>query len=279
MTISIGVTEMSVQHVSGIPRLSHAEAGRLAQTEYERVLALLESLGDEDWSQPTYCAKWDVRDMTAHLAGAVTGSASFAEFRRQNVQNPYLKEFADSVDGTNKLQLEERADKTPAELVAEFRQNGQTAVNNRNKLPWLVRKVHMPMGSLGFALVEYLMDTIYPRDQWMHRYDICAATGKEMVITREHDGRIVSLVIRDLARKLQKQMQSRTIDLILYGEAGAIYRFGRDTQSSASLEMDFFDFNLLASGRIKVTEVVNRTAVNGDQSAANWFLNQIAVPY
>lgn len=279
MTLSIEAAEMIVQHVTTIPKSTHAEAGQLSQMAYERLLDVLMQLSGADWTQPTYCTEWTVRDMTAHLAGSVTGSTSFAEFRRQNVQNPYLKEFSDPVDGTNKLQLEERANKTPAELVAEFRQNGQVAVNNRQKLPWPVRKIHLPMGSLGFTSIEYLMDVIYPRDQWMHRYDICAATGKEMVVTPEHDGRIIALILRDLARNLKKQLGSRTIDLHLRGALEATYRFGRGSRPTAVIEMDFFDFNLLASGRKKVADVVGQTTVSGDQTAADWFLHHISVVY
>ena len=279
MTRSIGAAEMAVQHVATIPKSTHAEAGRLSQIAYERLLAVLTQLSGTDWTQPTYCTEWTVRDMTAHLAGAVTGSNSFAEFFRQNVQNPYLKAFSDPVDGTNKLQLEDRKHKTPAELVAEFRQNGQIAVHNRQNLPWLVRKIHLPMGSLGFAALEYLMDVIYPRDQWMHRYDICTATGKEMIVTPEHDGRLISLVLRDLAQNLKKQLGDFTIDLRLFGALEIAYRFGQGSHPTADIEMDFFDFNLLASGRIKVADVVGQTAVSGDQTAADWFLDHISVVY
>lgn len=201
MMISIGVREM-VQKAIDIPACTHAEAGKLSQVAYERLLALLETLQGDEWQQPTYCTEWRVLDMVAHLAGSVTGSTSFAEFKRQNVSNPYLKD--DPINGMNKLQVEERADKSTAELITEFRQNGQIAVNNRQRLPWLLRKIRVPMGELGFASFEYLMDIIYPRDQWMHRYDICAATGKKMVVTAEHDGRIVALVLRDIAQKLRK---------------------------------------------------------------------------
>jgi len=279
MTLSIGEAKMTVPHVSTIPKSTHKEAGQLSQVAYERLLDVLMQLSGTDWTQPTYCTEWTVRDMTAHLAGAVTGSTSIAEFRRQNVQNPYLKEFSDPVDGTNKLQLEDRAGKTPAELVAEFRQNGQVAVNNRQKLPWLVRNIHLQMGSLGFASIEYLMDVIYPRDQWMHRYDICAATGKEMVVTPEHDGRLIALILRDLAQNLKKQLGSRTVDLRLFGALEATYRFGRGSRPTAVIEMDFFDFNLLASGRKKVAHVMGQTAVSGENTAADWFLTNISVVY
>jgi len=279
MNASIDATAMAAQRAAGIPKLTHTEAGHLAQTEYERVLALLETLAGDDWTQPTYCTEWNVRQMVGHLAGSVTESISFAEFRRQTMQNPYLKDFDKMEDAINKLQVEERADKTPAELVAEFRHNGPVALNNRQKLPWLVRKIHLPMGSLGFTSVEYLVDTIYSRDQWMHRYDICAATGKEMVVTPAHDGRIVALVVRDAARKLKSELAQRTIALRLVGAIEATYLLGNKTIPDCTVAMDLFDFNLLASGRITAEETAGRTAVSGDRATANWFLAHIEVPY
>lgn len=281
MTLSIGVNEMTRQNVAHIPPLTHAEAGKLSQTEYERLLAVLETLSGDDWQQPTYCTEWRVRQMVAHLAGAVAGSSSYAEFIRQNVTNPYAKAAAEPVDGTNKLQIEERTSHTPAELVAEFRQKGQIAVNNRQKLPWLIRKTRLPMGSLGLASFEYLMDTIYPRDQWMHRYDICAATGKhkQMITTPEHDGRIVALVLRDIAKKLRKPLGNRTIVLRLLGNAGGEYQFGNKATPDCTVEIDVFAFNLRASGRITVEEAWGKTAVSGDPAAAKWFLTNCEVMY
>lgn len=276
MMISVGV-QTRMQKAIDIPACNHAEAGKLSQVAYERVLALLETLQGDEWQQPTYCTEWTVRDIVAHLAGSVTGSTTFAEFKRQNVSNPYLKD--DPINGMNKLQVEERADKTTAELITEFRQNGQIAVNNRQKLPWLLRKIRVPMGELGLASFEYLMDIIYPRDQWMHRYDICAATGKKMVVTAEHDGRIVALVLRDIARKLRKILGSRTILLQLTGALTAEYQFGGKDTPDCTVTMDFFDFNLLASGRISVDEVMGRAAVTGDNTTANWFLQNLEVSY
>ncbi|MBW7882131.1 MAG: maleylpyruvate isomerase family mycothiol-dependent enzyme [Caldilineaceae bacterium] len=274
-----GMKAMAAQSATAIPRLTHAEAGLLSQTEYERVLALLESLEGDDWAQPTYCTEWTVRDMVAHLAGAVTGSTTFAEFWRQNVANPYLRQVDDPVDGINRLQLEERAARTTAELVAEFRRNGQIAVRNRRKLLWPVRKIHLPMGSLGFASVEYLMDTIYPRDQWMHRYDICAATGKQLVVTPEHDGRIVALVLLDIAKKLKGQLAQRSVALRLTGEIGGEFLLGRSTNPGCTVAMDLIDLNLRASGRISVEEALERTVISGDRATGLWFLSNMEVPY
>lgn len=280
MTTLTHLTTQAEQSVWQIPRLTHAEATRLAQTEYERTLAVLESLSGDDWAQPTYCTAWTVREMVAHLAGAVTGSTSVGEFVRQNLTNPYLKQVTDPVDAINKLQIEERAHRTPAELVAEFRTSGQAAVHNRDRLPWIVRKLPAPMGpTLGLKPLDYLFDTLYPRDQWMHRYDLCAATGKPMQVTPEHDGRIVALVLRDIARKLRRQLAHRSVMLHLRGALDGDFLFGRAAAVQCRVEMDVFDLNLRASGRIAVAEALTRTVIHGERAVADWFLNQMEVAY
>ena len=100
-----------------------------------------------------------------YSATSPAGSTSLAEFVRQNVTHPYAREAANSVDGTNRLQIEERASKTTAELITEFHQHGPVAIKNRQKLPWLVRQIPIPAAKT----FGYLMDIIYPRDEWMHR--------------------------------------------------------------------------------------------------------------
>ncbi len=277
MTIALGAT--AVKNALNIPKLTHAEAGVLSRTEYERVLAVLESLDGDDWTRPTYCTEWDVHDMVAHLSGSVTGSASFAEFKKQYLTNPYLRQVDKLEDGINRLQVEERADKAGAELVAEFRHNGPIAISKRQGLPWLVRKIPLPMGTLGFSPLEYLMDTIFPRDEWMHRYDICAATGKRMVVTADHDGRLVALIVRELALRLKKEMGRRAVLLRLVGAIEGEYLFGGGATPDCTIELDVFDFNLLASGRIMADEAMDRAVISGDTAVAHWFLAHTEVPY
>lgn len=285
MTIALGKQdeqdemEAAYQEVMSLPGLSHAEAGPMAQKEYELLAALLGELEGEDWTLPTYCTEWDVRAMVAHLAGAVAGSTTVREFIRQNIFNPYAKDFAEPVDGTNKLQIEERAEMSTAELVAEFREKGQIAVRNRQKLPWLVRNLRAPMGSLGLASIEYLMDTIYVRDQWMHRYDICVATGRPFNGQPAHDRRVTELVLRDIGRKLRRRLGERTIDLRLTGPAGGVYRFGKKERAGSTITIDLFDFNLRASGRITPADALSRAAITGDPSAARWFIDNLEVMY
>ncbi len=264
-----------IQNASDIRPVAHAEAGKHSRTEYERVLALLESLEGDDWLQQTYCTEWRVREMASHLAGSMTGSTSLAEFLRQNVTHPYVKEAEKTADGTNRLQVEERASKTTAEIIDEFRQNGPVAIKNRQKLPWLVRHIPIPEAH-NFG---YLINIIYPRDEWMHRYDICAATGKKMVITPEHDGRLTDLVMLDIAKKLKRSLVSRTVVVHITGALTGTYQFGNNAEPDCTLSIDLYDLHLRASERISAEEALRRTAVSGDETTAHWFLSNATVLY
>ena len=132
---------------------------------------------------------------------------------------------------------------------------------------------------MGLTPLEYLLDTLYPRDQWMHRYDICAAAGKKMVVTSEHDGRITALVVRDIGRKLKGQVGQRSLALRITGAIGGEYVFGPAAEPACTLQMDVFDFHLRASGRIPVEEAARHAVFGGDRAIGEWFLQYMEVVY
>jgi hypothetical protein len=82
-----------------------------------------------------------------------------------------------------------------------------------------------------------------------------------------------------VAKKLGKLLGGRSIVLQLTGALTVEYQFGNQAAPDCTVTMDFFDFNLRASGRISVAEAMGRTAVNGDKDTANWFLQNLEVPY
>lgn len=279
-TLTLSGNQDQFQDALAIPALAHDEAGALSAVEAQRLLALMASLTGDDWLQPTDCSAWRVREIVAHLAGAVAAQASWAEFRRQNMGNPYMSEVEIKIDAINRRQVEDRAGIPPEELVAEYQENAPQALRTRQRLPWLLRQLRLPLGPpLGFTAIGYLMDTIYLRDQWMHRQDIALATGKALVHSAGHDGRIMALVIRDLGRKLQGQLEDRRIRLVLTGAAGGNFSFGKEGEADALIVMDTATFNRLASGRLPLPEAMAQTSIDGDRAAAVWFLEQVDVPY
>jgi hypothetical protein len=91
---------------------------------------------------------------------------------------------------------------SPAELVQRWRELTPKAVRGRRRLPSLLHSRTMPEAQLVGGRLErwtfgYLVDVILTRDPFMHRLDICAATGLDPNLTPGHDGRLVDDIVRE----------------------------------------------------------------------------------
>jgi hypothetical protein len=87
----------------------------------------------------------------------------------------------------------------------------------------------------------YLLDVILTRDPWMHRVDIARATGRDLVLTPEHDGRIVADVVAEWARR-----HGRPFTLTLTGPAGGTFVAGNGGES---ITVDAVEFCRTLAGR------------------------------
>ena len=246
-----------------IPAVNADEAHRLMTEALERLLRLLESLDADDWSKPTPCTAWNVHDMAAHQAGGYASGVSYREMLRQYARLPKRGQLPE--DAINALQVGERKKTTPAELIAELKRVGPAAIHHWaygfNAIKWI--GAPHPVG--GFISLRYLMWVTHSRDTWMHRLDICRATNRPFEQTREHDGRIVELVVLDVAKKLNKRLNDRAIALTLTGMAGGAWRIGKG-DPAAEMEMDALDFNIFVSGRYSFEEGMKHARISGEKA-------------
>ncbi len=91
--------------------LPHSTAIQLASTEYQRCVELFRSLQPGDWTQPTDCPDWDVREMACHMLGMLEMAASVRENVRQ--QRLSMRAGGDPLDALTALQVSERRTWTP----------------------------------------------------------------------------------------------------------------------------------------------------------------------
>jgi hypothetical protein len=119
----------------------HRTAMRLAATEYGRCLRQWRGLRSDDWTTPTECPGWTVRDMVAHLVGMAEMAASIREGRRQvKTAQAQGGVFIDALTG---LQVAERADWSPEQLVDRYARRISAAVRGRWMTPPFVRSRSM----------------------------------------------------------------------------------------------------------------------------------------
>lgn len=181
-------------------------------------------------------------------------------------------------DAINDRQLRERAGKSPGALIAELRQVGPVAIEKWAYQFRLVKPLVVPHPVGGRLSVRHLMWVIHSRDTWMHRLDICRATKREFQLTQEHDGRIVALVMRDVASRLREKLGGRAVIVELSGVAGGVWQVGPG-EATATIRMDALDFNILVSGRFTYAEGRAKAALSGEMALAERVLRETLVLY
>jgi len=223
--------------------LDPPSAHRLAAEEHDRFLALLRTLEPADWHRPTDCPGWDVRAVAGHVLGMAEMVASTASFVRQNVA---VQRAGGGIDALTAYQVRTRASLQPEELVDRFAGVAPRAARGRRRLAAVLGRLPMPEKQVVGDRTErwrfgFLFDVVLTRDTWMHRVDVARATGRDVVLTPAHDGRIVTDVIAEWALR-----HDRPYRLHLTGPAGGTWSAG---SGGPDLELDAVEFCRVLSGR------------------------------
>jgi uncharacterized protein (TIGR03083 family) len=239
--------------VNQIPALDRREAAVLAATENARFVDLVRGLEPADWSKPTDCSEWDVRAMASHVLGAMEANDSLVVFIRQFRAGKKAAGDRPDIDGMTEIQVRERAHLRPEQLVERIAVLAPKAARGRQRVPGLMRRLPMKVEvarTMETWRLGYLLDTIFTRDTWMHRVDISRATGRDLVLTPEHDGRIVADVVAEWARR-----HGRAFTLELTGSAGGVFSADRDGERIA---LDAVEFARILSGRAPGAGLLNQ---------------------
>jgi uncharacterized protein (TIGR03083 family) len=244
---------VTMTETTSIGPLAHREAMRLQAHELKRTLALLRSLDEAAWSAATDCPAWDVRAMYQHVLGACEAGASMRENVHQlRVARADRKRHGGPLEAAlSGLQVRERADLGPADIVERLAAIAPKTVRGRTRTPGLLRN-HAKLAIDGPVhetwKLGYLIDTIYLRDMWMHRVDASHAVGRPVQLSADHDGRIVADVVAEWARR-----HGKPFVLELGGPAGGTYAHQPDSDTAEHLALDAVEFCRTLAGRMRAS--------------------------
>lgn len=238
-----GRTDRTTVRVEDVPAFTRAEAVGLAAAETARMAAFLDALRPDEWRRPTDCPAWDVRALAGHVLGMVEGFTSLPRMVGGMVAGGRRAGDGPFIDGLTAVQVERNAALTTRELVRRLEVAGPAQARWRGRVR-LLRAVPMTEEVNGASetwRLGYLLDVVLTRDTWMHRVDAARATGRAMVLTPEHDGRIVAHVVAEWARR-----HDRPVRLHLTGPAGGSFTSGAD---GPEITLDAVEFCRTLSGR------------------------------
>ena len=183
--------------------------------------------------------------MLGHLLGMFELQADREDRMRQ------IKTAAELASRSGKLRLDEltalqvrdHANLSVEELRTALHQAAGRGLAARRALPAELRAAPYDpeLPGEGMWTLGRLFDIIHTRDPWLHRVDICRATGRDLVLTADHDGRIIANVVADWAAR-----HHQPFTLELTGAAGGTFIAGTGEDH---LRIDAVEFCRTLSGR------------------------------
>jgi hypothetical protein len=182
--------------------------------------------------------------MACHVLGMAEAQASMLQFAH-DFRAARRRSGGKMIDAMTAVQVADRASMTSDAIVSRLALVAPKAVRARRRTPGVVRhfvrmKQDPPFDAEKWQF-GFLVDKVFTRDTWMHRLDISRATRKEMVITAEHDGRLIDDVVAEWGRR-----HGQPFTLTLTGTAGGQWQVGDEGEQ---LELDALDFCLTVGSR------------------------------
>lgn len=149
------------------------------KSESSHVLALIESLGPEEWAAPSGCAGWRVQDVVAHMS---------AVFRSICGDTSIPSDPSGDAEKSAELAVAPRKEWTAAEVAAEYREwapQGVAALAGLQEPP--MADAVIPLGNLGSHPMHILGNAIV-FDHYCHlRHDIGAALPRAALLPQDPD--------------------------------------------------------------------------------------------
>jgi uncharacterized protein (TIGR03083 family) len=216
------------------------------QQEREALMAYLWEIPEAAWDKPSLCPGWTVRDVVAHLIGNVADVNAF------NLDGAGTEEF-------NQRQIDERADRSIAELLAEWQEQGaQYEAGIRSFADDFWTSEFPPFGTVSTA-ARRLVEDIY-----VHAQDIKMALGEEqsdgagLIPTLE----VVAHELPERAARLAPDVGTVTFDVDGFKDA---VKLGGATDVTVSGDAKALAF--VGTGRTSLDDAISQGKVTVTPSA------------
>jgi uncharacterized protein (TIGR03083 family) len=226
-----------------ITPITRTESFAVAQVAIARELDLLRALTPQEWELPTACPAWTVRQVVVHQVAMAEAFLRPGEGIRQVRAGKRLEkaEGLPPLDAFMQGGQRPRDEWSAQQALTRFEDRALPFARRRARFPQPLRSVMRVPTNDGTIALGYLFDRVINRDLFMHRVDICDATGRELVLTPEHEGRLLADVVADWAAA-----HGQPFDLTLTGPAGGHWSRGTGGER---IELDAVDFARVLSGR------------------------------
>jgi uncharacterized protein (TIGR03083 family) len=253
---------------------------------WSSLLAATEDLGDSEWSQPTECPGWDVRDQLGHLAGIERTLQGILLPLIEVEPRSYVK---NTVGEVNEVWIEWFR-RLPAVLVrSEFELVTRERLAELRSLPD-VRFEALGSSPIGeVPMLRYMELRIM--DSWLHEQDVRHALGRPggrhgigERIALEHVDRALGVVVGKLAKVPEGSSVAFEIEGPLGGRCRMEVVDGRARsvpaeQATATISLSQETYVRRYGGRVSRAEALERqgSSIEGDRVLGEAVLEALSV--
>jgi uncharacterized protein (TIGR03083 family) len=199
---------------------------------HTELMSLLRNLSPADWSRPTACALWSVKDITAHLLDSSIRRLSFGRDGLPSTPDTPISSYADLVRYLNRLNAEW--------VTACRRLSPQTLMDF---LDFTAAQVHVFFQSLdpytpALFPVAWAGEDVSPNwfdigreytERWLHQQQIREAVGAPGLTSREWLHPTLDVFVRALPFTYREveALPARSVRFEILGEAGGVWTLVR----------------------------------------------------
>ncbi len=199
---------------------------------HTELMSLLRNLGPSDWSRPTACALWSVKDIVAHLLDTSIRRLSFGRDALPSTPDTPIASYSDLVRYLNRLN---------AEWVTACRRLSPEIL--MDLLDFTAGQVHAFFGSLdphapAVFPVSWAGDDVSPNwfdigreytERWLHQEQIREAVGASGLTGREWLHPALDVFVRALPFTYRQVEASagRSVRVEILGDAGGVWTLVR----------------------------------------------------
>lgn len=254
----------------------------------EAISELVSPLSEGDWSRPTDCPGWSVRDVVSHVIGVEC--EALGDPRPIHTLPRDLYHVKDEATRYTEVQVDVRRHHTGPEMTGELE---YTIIRRARQLRNEKRgpEHNVPHPYFGSVSLEFFL-LLRAFDVWAHEQDIRRALGKPGGIDSPaaHLGRDVMLA--ELPKVVAGKAGAPRRSAVVVDVTGPVeflrtVRVDEDGHGSVTsspslgplvtLTMDWETYFLLACGRIRYRRVADKVKVEGDAELAERILVNFAV--
>lgn len=260
---------------------------------WAELVALLRGLGADDWSRPTVCPLWSVRDVAAHLLDDDLRRLSSHRDGHQLPGGPHDASEAALLEFINRMNAEwvvAARHMSPRLLIDLLEFTGPQVAELFGSLDPF-GPAHFPVSWAGESRSENWFDA--GRDyteRWLHQQQIRDAVGVAGLLARRWFHPVLDLFVRAMPHTYRdvEREEGTAVQLEITGEAGGSWALlstsdgwrlytGRPARSAATVSMTGETAWRLFSKALKTEEDRSRVHISGDHALGAVLLRSLAV--